>query len=264
MLIVQNIILNNILPMKISDRFWEIDALRGIAIIMMVFYHITYNLYYFADFPIKIYSFPWMYFQRTTASLFLLLVGISLTISYSKKKFRYSKNDLFLINLKRGFKIFLWGLIITTFTLVFLNDGFILFGILHLIGVSIIVSFPLIENKYKNFALGLLLIVAGGYLRNFTFGTSYLLFLGFRPASFFSFDYFPIMPWYGVVLIGIFLGNIFYPNANRRFNAPNLSSKIIVKGLSFLGTHSLKIYLIHQPLIILLLYALGYINLFSF
>lgn len=247
--------------MKISERFWEIDALRGVAIIMMVFYHLNYNLYYFANFPIKIYSIPWSLFQKTTASLFLILVGISLTISYSRKRSLYPKSKLFLMNFKRGLNILSWGLIITAFTLVFLNDGFIFFGILHLIGISIIISFPLMEKKYKNFALGLLVILAGIYLRNFIFDSPYLLFLGFKPASFFSFDYFPIMPWYGIVLIGIFLGNMLYPNANRIFNAPDLSNKKIIKGLSFLGTHSLKIYLIHQPLIIILLYVLGYMDL---
>jgi len=190
-----------------------------------------------------------------------LLVGISLTISYSKLKSKYQKKELFIRNLKRGIKILAWGAVITIFTFIFLTNGVILFGILHLIGVSIIISFPLLDYKYKNLVLGLIVILIGIYLSNFTFDTTYLLWVGFEPNSFFSFDYFPILPWYGVVLIGIFLGNLVYPESKRRFSIPDFSGNIISRGLSFLGKHSLKIYLIHQPLIILILYALGFANL---
>jgi uncharacterized membrane protein len=244
-----------------SKRFWEIDVFRGIAIIMMIIYHLAYDLYFLGNFPIKINSISWILFQRTTASLFLLLVGISLTISHSKAKRKYSEKDLFLRNLKRGIKIFFWGVIITLFTFIFLSNGIILFGILHLIGISIIISYPLLEYKYKNLVVGVLVILLGMYLSNFTFDTVYLLWLGFEPVSFFSFDYFPILPWYGVVLIGIFLGNSIYPETKRRFVIPDLSGNYLTKGLSFLGRHSLKIYLIHQPAIILLLYILGFAEL---
>lgn len=244
-----------------SKRFWEIDVFRGIAIVMMIIYHLSYDLYFLGNFQIKINSLYWVLFQRTTASLFLLLVGISLTISHFRSKEKYSEKDLFFRNLKRGTKIFFWGAIITLFTFVFLNNGIILFGILHLIGVSIIISYPLLEYKYKNLALGVLVILLGTYLSNFTFDTAYLLWLGFEPRSFFSFDYFPILPWYGVVLIGIFLGNSVYPNSQRRFEIPDFSSNLISIALSFLGRHSLKIYLFHQPIIILLLYLLGFAKL---
>jgi uncharacterized membrane protein len=240
-----------------SKRFWEIDFFRGIAIIMMIVYHLSYDLYFLGNFQIKINSLSWILFQRTTASLFLLLVGISLTISHSRLNEKYSEKNLFFRNLKRGIKIFFWGAIITLFTFVFVNNGVILFGILHLIGISIIISYPLLDYKYKNLVLGVLVILLGTYLSNFTYDTTYLLWLGFEPRSFFSFDYFPILPWYGVVLIGIFLGNSIYPGSRRRFEIPDFSSNIISKILSFLGRQSLKIYLVHQPIIILLLYLLG-------
>lgn len=243
-----------------SKRFYEIDTLRGIAIIMMVIYHLSYDLYFLASFPIKINSLQWVIFQRATASLFLLLVGISLTISHSRAKQVFSGKELFVRNLKRGIRIFLWGAIITLFTFVFLSNGVIFFGILHLIGVSIIISYPLLGHKYRNLGLGLAVIALGSYLGNFTFNTPYLLWLGFEPEYFFSFDYFPLLPWFGVVLIGIFLGNLAYPNCKRRFDIPDLSNNLITIILSFLGKHSLKIYLIHQPIIILLLYALGFAN----
>ncbi|MCX6818607.1 MAG: heparan-alpha-glucosaminide N-acetyltransferase domain-containing protein, partial [Candidatus Aenigmarchaeota archaeon] len=64
--------------------------------------------------------------------------------------------------------------------------------------------------------------------------------------------YFPILPWFGVILIGIFFGNKLYPNAKRSFNIIDLSKFRIIKLLSFLGRHSLFIYLLHQPVIIII------------
>lgn len=68
-----------------NRRFWEIDALRGVAIIMMVIYHLLWDLYFFAVLPnIALQVGFWKYYQRTTASLFLTLVGVSLVVSYKR------------------------------------------------------------------------------------------------------------------------------------------------------------------------------------
>jgi uncharacterized membrane protein len=98
----------------------------------------------------------------------------------------------------------------------------------------------------------------GFYLQEFRFDFSWLLWLGFIPKNFYTFDYWPILPWFGVTLIGIFFGNSLYKNGRRNFKIKDLSNLSIVKVLAFLGRKSLTIYLIHQPLLILILMALGF------
>lgn len=240
-----------------KERFWEIDFLRGIAIIMMIVFHLLYDLDYFGNYSFNLSSGFWLYFGRITAVIFLLLVGISLTLSFSRVKNKLTQRELILKYVKRGLKIFSLGLIITLLTWIFLGEGFIIFGILHLIGVSIILAYPFIRLKYQNLAIGSALIVFGLYLSKLTFKFKWLLWLGFRPESFYTFDYFPILPWFGLVLIGIFIGNKLYSNYKRQFEFPDFSKVKSIGLFSTLGRNSLIIYLLHQPLILFVLYVLG-------
>ena len=72
-----------------SERFWEIDALRGIAILMMITYHVIFDLNYFEFTSTDLNSLPLLFFLYPVGTLFLLLVGISLTLSYSRVKNTY-------------------------------------------------------------------------------------------------------------------------------------------------------------------------------
>jgi len=248
---------------NLKERFWEVDSLRGLAIVMMVMFHFVFDLSYFGIYSFNINSgFLW-WFARITAFMFIFLVGVSLSLSYTRTTLLNNygtEKKLFLKYLKRGLKIFSYGLLITAATWIFLINGFIVFGILHFIGIAIILEYVVIKRKYLNLFLGLAFIAAGIYLMTFRFDFYSLLWLGFTPTNFYTVDYFPLLPWLGVVSLGIFLGNTLYENYVRRFKLPDLSNYSIIKLSDFLGRHSLLIYIIHQPVIIILLYLLGFIN----
>jgi uncharacterized membrane protein len=243
------------------DRFWEIDFLRGIAIIMMIIYHIIFDLTFFGNYNTLVFSNIWYWFGRLTAVLFILLVGVSLTLSYSrtkkKKKVNWSKY------LKRGLKIFSIGLFISLVTYLIFPKYYIVFGILHFIGLSIIIGYFFIRFKFSNLILGVLFILSGIYLSKLTFNFYWLLWIGLTPINFQAFDYYPLFPYFGIVLIGIFLGNFLYPNYKRKFNIPELPT-IYTKTICSLGRKSLIIYLIHQPIILIILFSLGLIYLHNF
>lgn len=232
-----------------ESRFWEIDFLRGAAIILMIVSNFVTDLAYFNIANVNTSAGFWWWFARGTASTFLILVGISLTMSYARGR-------TFGHFLKRGLKIFSWGMAITFVTWIFLGKDLILFGVLHLIGLSIILAYPLIKEKYLGLGIGAAIIAVGLYLKNLAFDFNWLLWLGLIPKNFTSVDYFPIFPWFGTILIGLFLGNALYENYQRKFKIADLSNSPFIKPLSFLGKNSLLIYLIHQPIIIALLYLL--------
>jgi uncharacterized membrane protein len=238
-------------------RFAEIDFLRGIAILMMVFYHIFYDMNVFGSLPFSTNSSIWLLLSRFTASLFILIAGISLTLSYN-----HTTNPTFRKFLLRGFSIFCVGLFITLATWLFVGQGAILFGILHLIGLSIILGYFFLRYvKVNLFMLGVLIIVFGIALSTQRFDFPWLLWLGFTPSSMYSLDYVPLLPWFGVFLIGMEFGTTFYANGKRQYSLPKLFSTLPTAIVSFLGQHSLAIYLLHQPIIMLLLYAFGFVHL---
>ncbi len=236
------------------SRYREIDLIRGIAILMMVLFHTLFDISFFGMYPVEVSQGFWRYFAFATASLFLLVVGISLTISRSRISPLASPFQVFLKFLKRGVVIVLLGLLITLCTWLYLHEGFIVFGILHLIGVSVILSPLFFRFKKRNIVFGVLCILTG-YILSSIHGPLWLLPFGIHPAGFWSVDYEPLFPWFGVVLIGMGLGACLYPDGVRRFT-PVRIPEIITRPLAFLGRHSLLIYLVHQPVIIILLAAL--------
>ncbi|MFH1587186.1 MAG: heparan-alpha-glucosaminide N-acetyltransferase [Candidatus Diapherotrites archaeon] len=231
-----------------AGRFWELDSARGIAIIMMVIFHFMWDLRYFRFIEFDIYAGFWGLFQLATAGLFLLLVGTVLAVNYN----RYL--DDFVINfLRRAAVIFSGGLLLTVVTLIIMPEIFIYFGILHLIGVSILLSIPFIRRMRLNFVLGLVLIILPMAINLKSLEIPFLGWLGLAtPAA--ALDFFPAIPWFGAILIGISLGNFFYKGNKQRIELKNPESKV-TDFLQFLGRKSLLIYFLHQLILFPLVFA---------
>jgi uncharacterized membrane protein len=233
------------------SRFPEIDAARGIAILMMIVFHTVFDLNFFMIAPVNVATGLWRGFAMATASLFLLVVGISLVVSHARSATKLSGFALTKKFLLRGAGIFALGLLVTLATWLYLHEGFIIFGILHLIGVSVMLSPIFFRFGKYNVLPGLFCIVGGFFIGN-VHGPLWLLPLGIQPASFTSVDYTPLIPWFGAVLVGMGVGEFLYSGGIRRFEIPHLPDRL-VQPLSFLGRYSLVMYLVHQPVIILLL-----------
>ena len=245
-----------------KERFWEVDFIRGIALLMMITYHLIYDLYYFGDYGIDANSGVWLVLGRSTAILFITIFGVSLSLSYSRVKDELSNSEIVVKYVKRGGFIFSLGLLITISTYLFLKgEGYVRFGILHLIGLSVILSVPLLRYKYTNLLVGTVAMITGYFLANLRFSFNWLLWLGFKPEGFRTVDYFPILPWFGLVLLGSFIGKLLYPGHTRIIRIPNVSGMKPVKFISFIGRKTLLVYLLHQPILISILYLLGLIDL---
>jgi uncharacterized membrane protein len=241
------------------DRFWEVDAARGVAIIMMIVYHSTYDLDTLGGYDIQSTSGHWALFADLTAGLFLFLVGVSLAISRARTSLTGWR--LFGKYLARGLRILAYGMVLTV-VLLALGMGVVAFGILQLIGVSIILAYPFLGLRLTNLVLGAIIFAAGQYVlaQDLYSESFWLLPFGVVPEGVVMPDYRPLLPWFGVVLIGLFFGNVVYGDGRR---PAVLTDKTFVpaRPLLPLGRNSLLVYLIHQPIVIALLAALGIVDL---
>ena len=101
-----------------------LDELRGLAVLLMIFYHGAYDAVYIFRFTGSGWftSAPMDFLQRYIAVSFILIAGIM---------GRYSRS-----NFRRGVKTFLCGLLVTAVTLLVMPSERILFGILHFLGAA--------------------------------------------------------------------------------------------------------------------------------
>jgi uncharacterized membrane protein len=240
-------------------RFWEVDAARGVAIIMMVVYHTTYDLDALGGYGIDATSGYLALFADVTAGLFLFLVGVSLAISRARTTLTGWR--LFGKYLARGLRILAYGMVLTGVFLI-LRMGVVAFGILHLIGVSIILAYPFLRLRLTNLVLGTPIFAVGQYIlaQDLTSESYWLLPFGVLPEGVMMPDYRPLLPWFGVVLIGLFFGNAVYADGLRPASPTN-KAPLLSRPLLPLGRNSLSIYLIHQPIVIALLALSGVISL---
>jgi len=235
------------------DRIWEVDFLRGLSIILMVGYHLLYDLGAMAGvksllgFTTDLSTPAWLAAQYFFAALFVVLSGISSTLSRA--------------NVRRSLKLIAVAIVITAVTFVFNRAATVHFGILHCLGVSILL-YSLVLERTKALAcaaagaaaLGVSIALAFA-LKAVTIKFDWLLPLGIHRPGYSSFDYFPLLPWFGIFLAGAALGKSVY--ASKR---SLIRQRLPATFVNFAGRHSLLIYIVHQPVILAALYLLGLVR----
>jgi uncharacterized membrane protein len=238
-----------------SQRFIELDILRGCAIIFMIILHLFWDLDYFGILPLNknFYS-----LNIIVPVMFFLLVGICQGVNNNKYKNQPKK--MYFRTIQRGLWVLNLGMLFTLLTTIVLPDKPIMFGVLHCIGCCIILSLPFIKFKATSNTVFATMIIIGGILLGTCFSVEnpniLQLAAGIHQSNIgqHTIDYFPVLPWLGVCLLGVALGNILYKENTRRFPLPDLSRYKPTRFFTWLGQHSLTIYLLHQPIIVGLLF----------
>ena len=223
---------------KRVGRVGLIDAARGLSILLMVVYHLCFDLYQSGYISRSLMYAPLVKFlQVFFASLFILMSGISC---------RFSRN-----NLKRGILMFLAGMAVTGVTYFYDQTLMVRFGILHFLGVAA-VFFALVgkslDKLLPSFVAPIVYLVGAAAtwtIPDHTYDVEWLWMFGFPSPEFFSSDYFPILPNIFVYLFGTWLGT--YISAGR---FPQWFYRLRLKPLEWIGRKTIWVYLVHQPLCI--------------
>ncbi|MFH0835759.1 MAG: heparan-alpha-glucosaminide N-acetyltransferase [Candidatus Micrarchaeota archaeon] len=225
-------------------RYWELDFARGFAVVLMLAFNWQYALAFFGLTAFNASSGFWWWFARFVMFLFVFVSGASMWVSYSR-----AKSGLFGKFFKRGVFLFSLGVLVTIATYLFVPKQFVLFGVLHLLALSTVLAFPIAEWGWRKLAVLSLAVVSIGWLIvGATADCGCLIWFGLPPTGFQSLDYVPLLPWFGVFLLGL----AFSKQAKFSISAP-----LPAKPFCFIGRYSLLIYLLHIPFLLAVLYALG-------
>ncbi|MCP1715096.1 putative membrane protein [Methanocalculus alkaliphilus] len=221
-------------------RDGALDAARGTALTLMIIYHILFDLAYFGIYTIH----PDIWYAAIPiAGTFIFIAGISLHLKAESLK-RKRIDSIAIPLLHRGLFLLLIGAGITVATWIYPREGFIIWGILHLIGAGTILAIPFLRFGRWNILPAAFILLIWFFVYPIA-GPDYLIPLGIHTPGLYSLDYLPIIPWFAVMLLGLVAGSILYTGniVQREVNKP-------VQALAFIGRHTLIIYLIHQPIII--------------
>lgn len=199
-------------------------------------------------------QFHWVMFARIIAASFLILVGFSLMLS--------SVNGMnwpsFWV---RQLKVTVAALIITIATFYAIPSGYIFFGILHQIALASLLGLLFLRLPWGVVvAFALFFLLARDQMRSELFNAPWWWWSGLSQSVPPTSDYEPVFPWFGWVLVGIAMAKICINRnwlsrlADVKFEHPKTLAPL-AKFMQLLGRNSLVFYLVHQPIMIGLLYV---------
>jgi len=252
---------------KNKKRIEIIDALRGFSVVLMVIHHMLYNFVYFLGAPEWLFTNPiFDILHYFFAGLFILLSGVSSRFSRS--------------NIRRGLIVIALAAGISAVT--YYMGMPVWFGVLHLLGFSmlffgltrklwdiiprkaapfiyiILTATSALATAYVSLTSGHLWIRNGlsvlgwwqpGYRADYTL-------LPWHPDFvFISFDYFPILPWAFVFLLGTWAG--LYISERK---LPAWFYETEVPFFPKVGRKALLIYILHQPVLYGIVMGIEYIR----
>lgn len=240
-------------------RYGLIDALRGLALVNMIIFHLLYDLQFTMGVNI-----PWFtgrgayWWQQGICWSFVLISGFTWSLGHRQ--------------LRRGIEVFLCGLVISMVTYLFIPEERIFFGVLSFLGLSMLLLIPLKSflKKWNPWAGFVLCAALFGFCKNaalgffgffgipviwlprFFYANYGTAILGFPFQGFYSSDYVPLIPGFFMFLCGYFLW--------RLFSLEKCQRKVLevkIPGLQWCGRNSLWIYMLHQPILMGILMLLS-------
>ena len=214
-------------------RIWEIDCLRVCAIFLMVIFHIVYDLGEFAGWDVTVHEGFWFFWGRISSALFIFVSGISSGLSQRGA-------------VRNGLRLLLVAVGISGVTFLIFKEQYIQFGVLHFLGTAMLL-YPLLQRLtvWLLGAMATVVLILASPLGRIKGGTSLLLPLGIKPRGFASVDYFPLVPYLAVYIIGIIAYKLFYYKRKSVF--PFSWGN---KYMTAISQRSLLIYIVHQPILL--------------
>ncbi|MBM3552857.1 MAG: DUF1624 domain-containing protein [Alphaproteobacteria bacterium] len=254
-----------------QTRWWALDAARGLAVLAMIAFHLIWDLAHFGYAPTNL---PWTppvrIFGHSIAFAFLFIAGVALVLAHRGHMRWPAFWHRFAI-------IVAAAALVSAGTYVAFPTSYVFFGILHCIALASLIAVPFLLAPWPMaLAGGLFFVVGAQFLASPVFNADWLQWIGLSTSEPLTQDWRPLFPWAGALLLGVAAGKLPLPVYGERagvrgeggsperktrqdsadFRAPTKPqaphpNPLPVNGergwLTFLGRHSLPIYLAHQP-----------------
>lgn len=229
-----------------SQRFLAIDIARTVALAAMVFFHLAWDLTAFGFLkPDTMQAVGWQVFARIIAGSFLFLAGISLWLAHGDRV-RWRPF------LRRLGILVLAALCVSLATRVAMPQAWVRFGILHSIAVSTVIGLLFLRVRIATLALAAVAALLLGRVESAVFDSPIWLWTGLGEQRPRMLDYEPIFPWLGIYLLGLLFARLYAGGWGHGAIALSDATRRI---LSWPGRNSLTVYLMHQPILIGIVWA---------
>ena len=240
--------------MQSTRRIPAIDIARGIAVLGMFGYHLTWDLASFG-FIARVVPFTpgFRFFSHIVASTFLFLAGASLVLA-SKQPFAWKTWARHLATITAA------ALLVTLASAILFPAGLIGFGILHCIVLALLIATPFLRLPPAA-AAGAAIVIAilPAVVQTPSFNGPWLIWTGLGTIEPSSNDFRPFFPWAAPLFVGLAI-TAFAREHGFLLRMPSPApTSLLARLLAFGGRHSLAIYLVHQPIFLGVLSATAFI-----
>ncbi len=236
-------------------RVAAVDVARGAAFVVMAAYHFCWDLTFFGLVALPLFTDPgWLAARATILASFLALAGVSAELA-ARGGVRWRSW------LRRLAMLAAAAAAITVATRLAMPDDAIWFGVLHLLAVASVLGLPFLRlPAVIAVAAGAACLVAPHFLADPAFNPPWLVWVGLGTVEPRANDFVPVLPWLGVVLLGMVPGRWLRRRLDRGAASQGSSSEWLgwqprsgpARLLAWAGRHGLALYLIHQPVLVAL------------
>lgn len=232
-----------------GPRLVAVDLARSLALVGMVVFHFAFDLELFGHLaPGTTVTGGWAVFARVVAGSFLFLAGLSLVLAQGQGR----RWPAFW---RRFLRVAGAALVVSGVTLAVIPQAFIFFGILHSIALCSLIGMALIFLPWPVLgALAVAVVWADRSLGFEALNPLWAVWTGLGTRVPWSMDFVPVFPWLAAFLAGMAVA--------RAMTRAGLWARLalwqpgpLLRRLAWPGRHSLAIYLIHQPVLMALVWA---------
>ncbi len=224
-----------------SARHERLDALRGLAMVWMMAFHLCFDLNHFGllapkqNFYVDVF---WTAQRTCIVSLFLFCAGMGQAMAMASgmgwPRFW-----------RRWAQVAGCALLVSVGSMIEFPRSWISFGVLHGMAVMLVLARLLWPLRWGNLAVALLALCLPLWWQDAAFDNRWGNWTGLVTHKPITEDYVPVLPWLGVMLIGMQAGRVLHARSPAWFTAP---VKGPMRGLALLGRWPLTVYMLHQPL----------------